>query len=425
MEARLFRAVLITAALVSLGASYRTPNFVINAPTERFAKEVGEAAETYRRELAEYWLGEELPRWSQPCPVTLDVGPQLGAGGATSFLFDRGEVYGWRMSIQGSEERILDSVLPHEVTHTIFASHFRQPLPRWADEGACTTVEHVSERAKQRRMLIEFLQTGRGIAFSDMFRMREYPPDVMPLYSQGYSLARFLIEQGGQRKYMQYIGDGLDSGDWTKTTERHYGFSDLASLQSSWLEWVQAGSPALDVSGIANQESAPQPGNDDVVVRAQNQGRLSDFLSRLNPLRRAEAAGTARPATTETASATPSAYRRRDRSVAANAGEAPPWNGSTAQTDAPLAPAPPSAPAAYGQPLASASQPSAVRSDREPRQVLLEWSRDERAAQSSLRPAGPLVLERPVLEDVLEAPTRTAPAIYFDAPPRDRGTVWR
>ena len=55
------------------------------------------------------------------------------------------EVFGWDMKIQGSEERVLDSVLPHEVTHTIFASHFRQPLPRWADEGACTTVEHVSE----------------------------------------------------------------------------------------------------------------------------------------------------------------------------------------------------------------------------------------------------------------------------------------
>ena len=61
------------------------------------------------------------------------------------------------MSIQGSRQRILDSVLPHEVTHTIFASHFRQPLPRWADEGACTTVEHASERAKQEKMLIEFL----------------------------------------------------------------------------------------------------------------------------------------------------------------------------------------------------------------------------------------------------------------------------
>ena len=106
------------------------------------------------------WLGKPLPPWGQPCPITVQVGRKLGAGGATSFVFDRGEVFGWQMTIQGSLERILDSVLPHEVTHTIFASHFRQPLPRWADEGACTTVEHVSERTKQQQMLIQFLQDG-------------------------------------------------------------------------------------------------------------------------------------------------------------------------------------------------------------------------------------------------------------------------
>ena len=61
------------------------------------------------------------------------------------------------MHIQGSRERILDSVLPHEITHTIFATHFGRPLPRWADEGACTTVEHVSEKAKQDNFLIQFL----------------------------------------------------------------------------------------------------------------------------------------------------------------------------------------------------------------------------------------------------------------------------
>ena len=29
--------------------------------------------------------------------MTVQVGPNLGAGGATTFVFDRGEVFGWRM----------------------------------------------------------------------------------------------------------------------------------------------------------------------------------------------------------------------------------------------------------------------------------------------------------------------------------------
>ena len=169
-------------------------------------------------------------------------------GGATSFVFDKGEVFNWTMTIQGSEERILDSVLPHEITHTIFASHFRRPLPRWADEGACTTVEHPVERARQHRLLVEFLTTGRGIAFPDMFAMREYPADVLPLYSQGYSLARFLIERGGRHKYVAFVGDGLATENWPSALGRHYGVGDLGRLQTVWLEWVKLGCPAPPAS---------------------------------------------------------------------------------------------------------------------------------------------------------------------------------
>lgn len=245
MEARFFRYVILTAALGSLGASYRTPNFVVEAPTQDAATQIGQAAEKYRKLLAVEWLGQEMRTWAQPCPITAHVGDQLGAGGATSFLFERGEVYGWRMTIQGSLVRILDSVLPHEVTHTIFATHFRQPLPRWADEGACTTVEHYSERAKQQTMLVDFLRTGRGIPFSRMFAMKEYPHDVMPLYSQGHSLACFLIAQGGKRRFLNYLADGMQDENWTRSTHQYYGFENLAVLQNSWLDWVRQGSPAI------------------------------------------------------------------------------------------------------------------------------------------------------------------------------------
>ena len=40
MEARLIHFTLAIAATLSLGASHRTPNFVIDAPTKEFAKEM-------------------------------------------------------------------------------------------------------------------------------------------------------------------------------------------------------------------------------------------------------------------------------------------------------------------------------------------------------------------------------------------------
>jgi hypothetical protein len=276
MDALVIRCAILAAAVASMGASYRTPNFVVNAPTPEMAKQIGDAAEKYRRDLAIEWTGSAMPNWSQPCPIEAQVGPNLGAGGMTSFQFHQGEVYGWTMSIQGSLERILDSVLPHEVTHTIFATHFRRPLPRWADEGACTTVEHASERDKQSRMLIEFLHTNRGIAFSKMFAMREYPRDVMPLYSQGYSLARFLIEQGGKRKFLNYLADGMRDDNWSRATKQHYNFNDLLALQNNWLEWVKQGSPSLHTPDetpalVAVSPPPRQPRPDDAVPVARTE----------------------------------------------------------------------------------------------------------------------------------------------------------
>jgi hypothetical protein len=145
------------------------------------------------------------------------------------------------MTIQGSRERILDSVLPHEITHTIFATHFGRPLPRWADEGACTTVEHAAERQKQEQLLIQFLTTNRGIAFNKMFAMMEYPSDMLPLYSQGYALAQFFIAQGGKQKFVRYVGEGMATNNWTATTRKYYGYESLSDLQVTWVEWIRQG----------------------------------------------------------------------------------------------------------------------------------------------------------------------------------------
>ena len=206
--------------LVAMGAQTRSANYVVETADPNFARVVSQAAEQYRRDLAVAWLGKAMPDWSQPCVMTVQAGPQLGAGGATTFQFQDGEVFGWRMTIQGSQQRILDSVLPHEITHMVFASYFRQPLPRWADEGGATTVEHASEKNKYRRMLDHFLRTGRGIAFNQMFAMTEYPQDIMPLYAEGYSLAEYLIQIGGRRKYVEFLADGLKGDDWAGAVHR-------------------------------------------------------------------------------------------------------------------------------------------------------------------------------------------------------------
>lgn len=236
---------LLVLTLTSMGAAARSRNFIVQTGDPALDRQIADAAERYRRDLAVAWLGQPMRDWAAPCVMTVRIGENLGAGGATTFMFDRGEVFGWRMNIQGPRQRIFDSVLPHEVTHMVLATHFRRPLPRWADEGAATSAECAAEREKHYRMLWEFLHTRRGIAFATMFALTEYPPDVMPLYAQGFALADYLIQQGGRRKFLAFLEDGMETRQWSAAVARHYDTANLGQLQDNWLAWIRDGHQPL------------------------------------------------------------------------------------------------------------------------------------------------------------------------------------
>jgi hypothetical protein len=253
-DAHLFRFAFLFFALFLLtggqydAAQFETANFTVeNAPTSELAKQFCETAERCRSELAVHWLGKELPHWSEKCRIHITVGEKLGAGGATTFVFENGEVYGWEMTIQGSALRLLDSVIPHEVTHTVFASHFRKPLPRWLDEGAATTVECDSEKENYRRLLLHFLKNDvkKCLPFNRMATLKDYPSDPLPLYAQGFSVTEFLIALGnqengdGHRRLVRFAESGMKNGDWNAALYEHYRIENLGELQQDrWLAWV-------------------------------------------------------------------------------------------------------------------------------------------------------------------------------------------
>ncbi len=253
--------------LSGLGAKHVTPNFEVEAPTAAIAEKVALTAERCREDLAVDWLGHKLPNWFKPCQVRVKVG-QFGAGGATTFSFAGGEVYGWDMTVQGSLERILDSVIPHEVSHTIFACHFRRPLPRWADEGAATLAEEDSERRRQRKLAEEVMPSKRRIPLRELLSITEYPKNmqhVLTLYAEGYSLADFLVQKGGKSRFLAFMQDAHVSG-WDASLRRHYEEESVEALESKWSNWVVTGSPALRLPEGELVAAVKTPS----VVRSQN-----------------------------------------------------------------------------------------------------------------------------------------------------------
>lgn len=234
MASRRPLAFVLAAALLSLGASFPSTNFVVEAPTPQIAQQVAQAAEQYRKAKAMEWLGQEMPNWPEPCPLRVKV-TIGGAGGATSFTFDRGRVLGQNMNIEGSLDRVLASVLPHEVTHTVFAYYFRCPVPRWADEGGAVLSEDDIERSRHDQLVRQILNSGRAIPLRRLFALRDYPNDVMTLYAEGYSVSQFLVDRSNRQTFLGFVAYGMGPQGWDNAVRAYYRFNSVDELEQAWL----------------------------------------------------------------------------------------------------------------------------------------------------------------------------------------------
>lgn len=261
---------LLVAALPAAAADFTTDNFAVDAPTKELARTFGEYAEKYRREKAIEWLGTEMPRWQRRCPLKVSVTPGH-TGGATTFTFGVGRsgpaVMSQEMKIFGGMEQLLHSVLPHEVTHTVLAHHFGQAVPRWADEGGSVLSENDEERFSHDVRCREILNQGRGIPLRMLLPMKEYPPDMIVLYAQGYSITDYLVSLGGRRKFLQFIGEGMrgDSRNWEEAVRTVYGdrFASVDELQESWIAALRNPPQRIAARNETDRDAPPARRRDD------------------------------------------------------------------------------------------------------------------------------------------------------------------
>jgi hypothetical protein len=237
MAQRMSHLLVVAGALLSLGASYKTKNFRVEAPTPQVAKQIAKAAEKLRKELALEWLGEELPSWKEPCPVIVTLSMDYPAG-STSFSFAKRQVRSQKIEIRGPLDRLLVSALPHEIAHAIFAHRFGTPVARWADEGGAVLSEDKNQSERQERILRKVLESDKKLSISRLLAVRDYPMDVEAFYAQAYSLTRFLVEKNDKKKFVKFLAQGMEDG-WEEAVRMHYGYETIEALEEAWLEFVR------------------------------------------------------------------------------------------------------------------------------------------------------------------------------------------
>lgn len=239
---------------------FETRNFIVTSPDDIVARAVANEAEHQRKALAERWFGKELPVWEKQGRIEVVIDFKQTSGVST-FTYGREVGFGKdgvdsiAMKLTGSFEQILRTQLLHEVTHTVLATHFGKPLPRWADEGIALLNEPAAAQLEHDIKCRELLNAGRGIPLKHLLSMMEYPKDLPLLYAQGHTLTRFLIQRGAKlgrkpegekanpfRHLIDFIDAGLRKNTpegWNAAVKEHYDFADSDALQEAWIEWLR------------------------------------------------------------------------------------------------------------------------------------------------------------------------------------------
>lgn len=217
-------------------ATIHTDNFIVQATDESIANNVAIVAEEWRSKSAKIWLDTELPTWKYKCPITVRI-TKGGSGGETTYRFIDGNLKISNMKMQGTPEGIIDAVIPHEVNHAVFATHFKRPIPRWADEGAAAVLECESEHIRYTRLLTQSINTNQYIPIDKLLGMDCYPANVLVLYAEGYSLVDFLVDKKDHTTFVTFLEDARSDG-WEEAIEKHYEYESIAELERAWKQHV-------------------------------------------------------------------------------------------------------------------------------------------------------------------------------------------
>jgi hypothetical protein len=159
------------------------------------------------------------------------------------------------MEVEGSLERVLGCVLPHEVAHTVLAHAVRRPVPRWADEGAAVLAEDHSQHSRHDRAARAALNAGRNVPLHRLFSSAEYPAqreEILTFYAQGYSVARFLVETRGRTTFLKFVDQGLRDG-WDRAARASYSYQDVPALEKAWLAWMRKTATPTQAGTVAGR----------------------------------------------------------------------------------------------------------------------------------------------------------------------------
>jgi hypothetical protein len=130
--------------------------------------------------------------------------------------------------------------LPHEICHVFFfKEHGCKPLPRWADEGAATSVESREFRANRLYRARDLVSRNQHLPLTEFIATSEYPQEDAErdiFYLQSASFAAWILRDGPSN-FLKLVRCG-DRCKNAAFVSKELGYDSVEACEKAWQKWL-------------------------------------------------------------------------------------------------------------------------------------------------------------------------------------------
>jgi hypothetical protein len=227
-------------ALAHAAGMAHDENFIVIASDDALAEDVLAKANQYRKEVAEEWLGVELP--PSVGRAIIDVHIADDDQGRT-WVIDAPDRKHHMLWLTTTRQRALGGMLRHELTHAVLATELPGLLPAWADEGAASLADDEERVAIRRQTIAWFSRTGNWPQLETIFAASSIVASDKASYAVSASLTEYLLARGDKPRFLKFAVDGKAQG-WARALRAHYEIQSVTELEHRWRSWASDASTA-------------------------------------------------------------------------------------------------------------------------------------------------------------------------------------
>ncbi len=217
--------------------SVYVPDTPVSGQAQRFAELLVERAQRYRTEIAQEWLGEELPPGAGPSTIYVELSTVEDRG--ITWAKDSSERRSHTIWLSTTPQLAIGETLKHEVAHAVFATKFAHPnrLPSWLEEGIASRYDDSHRKSTRNQQLRSWMTTGLAPGLEHVVESSDLRSFDESSYAAATSLVDFFIARGDKQTLLRFALDGERSG-WPAALETHYQIQSMQEVQRQWQAWL-------------------------------------------------------------------------------------------------------------------------------------------------------------------------------------------